>query len=168
MYFISMLLIMYSDTHNLKMIKKIKIYWDLNQGKMTSLDEHDILLNELEKATGAHDEQKVRDLYEKLSPLVELDFWCETFFDSEDWEIRIAADVRRKQRDPSGYTKLTIGHLILIKNIAVFEELLLEEVDMRNAEECIEELEYEIKESQQTMNNRQKIELIRKKMASQV
>lgn len=129
---------------------------------MADFDEQDILLNELEKATEAHDELKVRDLYEKLSPLVELDFWCESFFESEDWEIRIAADVRRKQRGPDGYTKLTIGHLILIQNMALFEELLLDEVDMRNAEECIQELEYDIKES------RQKIETIRKKMASQV
>lgn len=136
---------------------------------MATIDQHDILLEELEAAVAAKDESKVRNLYERLQPLVELDFWCETFYESSDWEIIIAADVRRKNRNSDGNSCLTIWHLTLIKNIALFEELLKSEVNMDDVDGCIEELQYEVDEnpnSDLSILNKKKIALIQNKLKS--
>ena len=117
----------------------------------------DDINSRLDEAVDSHDEDMLRKAYEDiLRQGVEKDFWCETFYGSSDWEIRIAADIKRVHIDNDGKTLLSISDLCLIQNIDLFEELLQGNVNMSTAEQCIEYLEYE--------GQIQKIRLINQKL----
>lgn len=100
------------------------------------------IIKSLSLAIDAHDENGVRKAYEEILTLgTENDFWCEVFSDGADWDIRIAAEVKRQRLGEDGKTMLSISDLCLIKNIDLFEELLQGEVNMDTVSQCMEMLQ---------------------------
>ena len=87
---------------------------------------------------------------------IECDFWSVVFYESEDWVIRIAADVKRKCLDEDGKTSLSISDLCLIKNIDLFKELLQGDVNMETAEQCFEDPEDRDEEKFRLVNEKLK------------
>ncbi len=115
------------------------------------------IIERLSQCIDEHNEDMVRKAYEDILVIgTENDFWCEVFYESEDWDIKIAAEVKRKHRDENGKTSLNISDLCLIRNFELFSELLQGEVDMDPVEQCLEALQDE--------GDTKKIQLISRKL----
>ena len=110
-----------------------------DQDYETKLDD---IIERISQAVDAHDEELLRKAYlEILEVGIESDFWREVFSEGEDWDIRIAAEVKRKRLDENGKTSLSISDLCLIQNLDLFQELLQGDVNMDTVEQCLEVLE---------------------------